>query len=57
MLDRSEVMLHFVAHEETSELMIYELHSIVDNHEVCYSETGENISPDKLLGLCHYDGG
>ena len=55
MFNQSEMMLHFVVGEDISEFMVDELCLIVGNHRVRNAETGENISPDKLPGLCHDD--
>ena len=54
-LGRSKMMLYSIAREETSELLIYELGSVIGNRR--YSKSGENASPGKLSGLCHGDGG
>ena len=48
-------MLYFIAGEETLELLVDELSSVVSYHGVRYLETGEDVSPDELsyLDYCH----
>ena len=51
------MVLDLVASEETLKLLINELGSVVCNHKVGYSETGEDVPPYELPSLCSGNGG
>ena len=50
------MMFNLVTHEETLEFEVYKLCAIVYNEGFQYSESGEDIPPNKLSGLCCHDG-
>ena len=51
------MVLDFVAEEETSELLVEELGSIVSHHGVWYPESGENVPLNELPSSGSRDGG
>ena len=56
-LNRSEVVLNFVAGEQNLELLVNELGFVVSHHEVWYPETGKNVPPNEFSSLGSCDGG
>lgn len=52
-----EVILYFIASEETSKLLVNELFFVVSHHEIRYLEVGEDVSPNEIPSLGSSDGG
>ena len=56
-LNRNKVVPNFIVGEETLELLVNELGSVVSHHEVWYLEMDENVPLNELPSLGIHDGG